>query len=501
MPPEQLDGATRFAAIARRIAAAIDDGAIAAGERLPSVRRLSRQEGVSMTTALAAMRLLESHGYVTVRPQSGHFARRPARLPSPARSEPPQHDGAPAIAGLIGDILSRPVRDRGFSFGEAVPAPTLLPLRAIARRIGRLAHREGETLLGGLSGQGLAELRAAIAGRMARAGCTVHPDAITITGGAADAVALALRAVTTPGDLVALESPTYYGLLMTAASCGLRIRELPTDPTEGLDPEAFAAMCASAPPRALVLSANVQNPTGACMPEHRKRELVALAARYGVTIVEDDVFGEYARHAGAGLRALKAHDPNGTVIYCSSFSKVLAPGLRVGWIIAGPHHDAVLRDRIAQSWGAPLLNQKALALSLREASYEQHMRRMVHTLGDTRARALDLIARRFPAGTRIAPGVHGFLLWLQLPDGLDGYAFHQRAMARDIVVMPGFAFSATGGFRDCIRLSLGHPWSPAMADALAALGDLADRMLTENARLTASGHGAAGARRGPGPSA
>ena len=164
-------------------------------------------------------------------------------------------------------------------------------------------------------------------------------------------------------------------------------------------------------------------------------------------------------------------------------------------------HDAVLRDRIAQSWGAPLLNQKALALSLREASYEQHMRRMVHTLGDTRARALDLIARRFPAGTRIAPGVHGFLLWLQLPDALDGYAFYQRAMARDIVVMPGFAFSATGGFRDCIRLSLGHPWSSAMADALAALGDLADRMLAENARLTASGHGAADARKGPAPSA
>lgn len=501
MRAEQLQDETRFAAVARSLAAAIDSGALRAGDKLPSVRALSREQGVSMTTALRALRLLESQGYAAARPQSGYFAQRPTAMVSPPPSQPPARDSDPEVVTVIDRLLAESASSDCFPMGEAIPARELLPLRAIARRISRLAYSEGPELLGRLSGQGLPELRAAIAARMARAGCSVHPDAIVVTGGAADAVALALRAVTAPGDCVAMESPTYYGLLMTAAGLGLRARELPTDPGTGLCIDAFEALCRSTPPRALVLSSNAQNPTGACMTEASKAAVVRIAARYGVRIIEDDVFGELARHAGTGLRCLKAYDPGDTVIYCSSFSKVLAPGLRIGWVVPGDAFDAILRQRIAQSWGAPLLSQRVLAQTLREASYEQHMRRLVRALADTRLRALDSIRCHFPAGTRAGTGEYGFLLWLQLPGGIDGHAFYRAALERGVAVMPGFVFSGAGGFDDYVRLSLGQPWSDALADALRRLAALAHDMLARGPRLSAPRPGEAVARRAPAESA
>jgi DNA-binding transcriptional MocR family regulator len=461
--------------IAHRFESGIRSGAIRAGDKLPSVRTLSRAEGVSMTTVVAAFRLLEQRGLVQARPQSGYFAQRPA----PERALPSSRAAAQArpvaVSDIVAELLDQAAPADAFPLGEAIPSPALLPLKPLARSLARLARSDADALLGRMSNAGLPALRQAIAARMARAGCEVHPDEIIITSGTSESVSLALRVLTQPGDLVAIESPAYYGHLLTAEACGLRAVEIETHPQTGLSVDAFEAACRRKPPKALLVSGNVQNPTGACMPEHEKKRLLAVAARYGVRVVEDDIFGEYARYSGTGCASIKAHDEDGIVIYCSSFSKVISPGLRIGWIVAGDRRDEVMRARMGQSWGCPPLTQAALARMLREASFENHLRRLVRTADQTRMRALDYIGQHFPSGTRVARPAYGFLIWLQLPDGLDALDYYRAALKQRVTVMPGLVFSASGGFKDFIRLNVGHPWSDELAAALQRLAGLAGK--------------------------
>lgn len=466
------DEPLRYRALAGRFEQGIRSGAIRPGERLPSIRQLSRSEGLSMSTVLAALRLLEQRGYAQARPQSGYFARLPARRPPPPTTRSARRAGTVSGADVLNEILDHVAGGDTLPLGAAIPAPALLPIKALARSLMRVTHRDGGRLLGSMSGAGLPDLRQAIAARMTRFGCSVHPDEVIITSGAADSVALALRTLTRRGDVIACESPTYYGLLMTAEAQGLQVLELATDPINGVSVDAFEAACVRKPPAALVVSANVQNPTGACMPEAAKRRLVAVAARYGVPLIEDDVFGDYARYGGSRCTPLKALDTEGNVLYCNSFSKVIAPGLRLGWIVAGQHHAEVLGNWLGQSWGCPPLTQQALAQLLREASLEHQLRRVVRTIDDTRSRALEQVHAHFHPATRVATPRYGFLLWLQLPPGMNGLDYYRAALRQGISVMPGFVFSPSGGCHDHIRLNLGVPWSDTLADALQRLGML-----------------------------
>ena len=473
-----MSASPRYVSLAERYENGIRGGLIASGERLPSVRELSRREGVSVTTALAAMRLLEQRGLAVARPQSGYYANAPARVPAPACSRPPATPEAVAVTDLAMEMHA-PAAPGTIALSAALPQAELLPLRPLARALSRAANANPAALLGALEPGGLPALREAIAARMIHAGCSVHPHEIVITAGAAEAVGLALGACTRPGDVVAFESPTYYGLLMMAESRGLQAVEIDTDPRTGLSVEAFEAACRQSPPRALVVSSNVQNPTGACMPEAAKKGLLEVAARYRVSVIEDDVFGEYARQSGQGCSSLKALDEDGIVAYCSSFSKTVAPGLRLGWLIPGRCFRAAQAAKLALSWGCAPVLQEALARLLREGSFENHLRRLTRTLDHSRGQALAAVADAFPADTRACTPRYGFLIWLQLPGRLDSLDFYRRARARGVTVSPGQIFSAGGRFRDCIRLNVGYAWSDTLDDAIRRLGALAGEMLVE----------------------
>lgn len=456
--------------LANRFELAIRDGRIRAGERLPSVRELQRRDGVSRNTVLTAYRRLEQQGYAQAQARSGYFARLPARLPSPPTAHPSEHRWR--AADLIPGLTPARLPSSALNLADAIPAAELLPLSDLHRHLRRAAGLGGAQALAQLAPiDGLADLRQAIATHMLAAGCEVQASDILITSGATEALSLALSLAAAPGDAVAVECPSYYGTRLRIQSAGLQLCEVATDPNTGLQVDALEALCRKHPIRALVVSGNVLNPTGACMPETEKRRLLTVAHQQGISIIEDDVYGDYARYSGTGCSSLKAFDREDAVIYCSSFSKTLSPGLRIGWIASRHHHAALRELKAAGSHGTALLNQQALARYLDSGRIETHLRRLVRQVDATRRRALDFVAREFASGTQASLPRYGFLLWIRLP-GTDSRRFARLAAEQGVVVMPGRPFGSCEAFAECLRINVAQPWDTVLEPALRLLARL-----------------------------
>jgi DNA-binding transcriptional MocR family regulator len=464
----------RLAEHYRRIIAA---GTLAPGDRMPSVRALMEQHDVSLSTALQVFRRLEDSGWLTARPRSGYFVRRPAA--KRAALHEPDLPSLPLAANYVGlhARVSRVIerarqQPDALNLGGATAQAALYPaerLQALAIR----ALRQRPTLLTE-AGQdaGAPEYRQAVARRALSFGVTVSPDEVMATSGGVDAVNLALRAVAQPGDMVAIESPAFFGLLQILESLGLRALEIPTSPTTGISLEALdVALTAYDAIKAIVVVPTLQNPLGCIMPDERKAELVALGARHGVAIIEDDPYRELVDDA-ARAKPAKAWDRDGGVIYCPSFNKVLAPGMRLGWMAAGRWQARVRMLKFAQSRHNEALPQAVATEFIGSGAFDRHLRQFRERLRGQREQMLDAIARHFPDGTRLSAPEGGMLLWLALPERVRSEALFDAALARGIRIAPGAIFSNSERFDACIRVSCPNPFDARLDAALATLGTL-----------------------------
>lgn len=467
--------------LADELSDAIRRGALRPGERLPSVRQARASRQVSAATVFQAYDLLESRGLIESRPRSGFFVRaaRASAVAEPLAA-PATPESTEATEVSIGDLVMQVLgstRDREVvPLGSAFPSPHLFPLQELARCGARaLRVLDPKRLLEDLSA-GNERLRHQIARRQALAGIAVDPDEIVITHGAMEALDLSLRLLTRPGDIVAIESPTFYAALQALERHGLRAVELPTDPREGVDPDALAQVLSRHRVAACWLMPNFQNPLGSLMPEERKRALVALLARHGVPLIEDDVYGELHHGSRRPLPA-KAFDTAGEVLHCTSFSKCLAPGYRVGWVAAGRHAAALRRLKTLTSLATAVPSQLAIAEYLAQGGFDRHLRGLRRQLATQQAQMHALVEAHFPAGTRLARPQGGYFLWVELPEGGDALALHAQATALGISLAPGALFSASGAdrrLRRSLRLNFGHaPGDARIAPALAQLGRLA----------------------------
>ena len=464
--------------VAKQLAGQIDRGLYGPGDRLPGVRRLARQFGVSISTIVQAQRLLEDDGRIEARPRSGYYVRAQTwpRPESPAISRPTIRP-VPVTGQELVLRLVQAANEPGFvQLGAAVPAPDFLPTGTMQRALVAAARSGGEDLATYQFPPGSHELRRQIARRMADAGCQVAPDEIVITSGCQEALILALRAVTGPGDVVAVESPCFYGLLQAIDSLGLKALEIPTDPATGISLEALELALEKWPVRACVLSANFSNPLGGIMPIERKRALVALLARHDLPLIEDDIYGDLGFESGRPP-ALRAFDDTGGVIYCASFSKTLSPGLRVGWMVPGRWREQVAYLKYVTSLAAPTLSQQAVADFLGQGGYERHLRRVRNHYARHVASMTRAVGRYFPAGTRVTRPRGGFVIWVEFPETVDALALCQKALAERISIAPGTVFSASGKYRNCIRLNCAQPWSDTLEQALLSLGRMAESMV------------------------
>ncbi len=360
--------------------------------------------------------------------------------------------------------------------GGAMPAVGLLPAGVLSRVLARTAQTQGPEALRYAPPAGVPRLREQLARRSVDWGCALPPEDFVVTNGAPEALSLALQSVATAGDLVAVESPVYYGILQILEALGLHALEVPSAAGAGLDVRALDAALRRHDVRAVVAVTNVSNPLGATMPEASKRELVTLLEAAGVALIEDDVWGDLW-FGPTRPSVAKAHERRDGVLLCGSFSKTLAPGLRIGWVAAGRRRERIELLKFVHTMGVPTLPQLAVAEYLASGGYDRHLRRLRRQLAGQVAQFRDAILRSFPSGTLVSRPAGGCVLWVELPPGTDAVALHGEALAAGVRVMPGPAFSARGRFRRCIRVNCGHPWSRRLEHAILKLGVLAARQL------------------------
>jgi DNA-binding transcriptional MocR family regulator len=317
-------------------------------------------------------------------------------------------------------------------------------------------------------------LRREIAKRMALAGTRVSPDDVVITNGTMEALALSLGVLCSPGDSVVVESPTYFGILQLLEHLRLKVIEVPNHSSGGIDVDAFEYALGGARVAAALLQSSFNNPTGAATPDDAKRRIVAALARRGIPLIEDDIYADL--HFGRErTKPFAAFDDSGNVLTCSSISKSIAIGYRVGWVISSRHSAALVRAKFSTSIATPTLQQHVTARYFAAGLHDRHLRRVRDDLRTNCARFIDVIAVAFPSGTRVSQPAGGVVIWVELRSGIDGVELFRAALARGIGIAPGAIFSANGEYRNFIRLSVGVQWAPAVAKALHMLGRLAGR--------------------------
>ena len=474
---------TRYQQLADELAASIRSGALRPGDRLPSVRDLRRQRGVSPSTIFQAYAQLELQGLVEARVRSGYFVRARhhlTRLP-PGAALPNGRITPVAISELVFELLGSTRDVDVVPLGSAFPAAQLFPFEELARSGARAMRRLGPAQISGALTAGDESLRAQIGRRYALNGVPTRGAEIIVTNGAMEALNLCLQAVTQPGDVVVVESPTFYAALQALERLHLKAVEVETDPAEGVRLEALEALLKQQKVAACWFMPTFQNPLGALMPNAKKQALVQLLARYGVPLIEDDVYAELHFGARRPLPA-KAFDQEGLVLHCSSFSKSLAPGYRVGWAAAGRYAKDVERLKMMTSLASPIPPQLAIAEYLVQGGFDRHLRHLRGALQTQHTAARTLIERCFPKGTRMTEPQGGYFVWLELPGGVNTLEIHHQAMAQSISTAPGVLFSADRRFTRHLRLNLGHPVTPQIKAALKLLGTLAKAQAHRNAQ-------------------
>jgi DNA-binding transcriptional MocR family regulator len=442
---------------------------------------VSEEHAVSVSTVLQAYRLLEDRGVLVARPKSGFYVAsgRGGAFALPSASRPRAKASTVSISGAVSALLEHASNPALVPLGCAVPDAALLQSKQLDLALARAARQHGTRYNVYGTVRGDPRLRREIARRAMRLGHAQSPDDVVITSGCTEALTLALTAVAQSGDTIAVESPTYFGLLHTLEVLGLKALELPTDPSHGIDIGALARVLDTQQVAACLLSSSFNNPLGSVMREAAKRDLLALLTRHDVPLIEDDVYGDI--HFGRERpRPFIALDDAGNTIYCGSFSKTLAPGYRVGWIVSGRYVQRVLERKLAFSLCSPVLPQVALADYLASGTYDAHLRRMRRQLEENLMRMTRAIEASFPAETKVSRPTGGFALWLELPRHFDSRALFDEALEQGICFAPGDVFSASRRFRNCLRLSAGCSWGTKVEDGVHRLGRMAQALLAHS---------------------
>ncbi len=468
------DSPYRYEELAQFITRLIDGGTLLPGSRVPSLRQISRERGTSLATALQAYRLLEDRGVLEARPQSGFYVARStrARLQAPALSKPPPTPRTVSLSAVVLRLFEYASDPRFVPLGCAVPSPDLLAAGRLDQLLARAARSRGIDHNRYTVPRGDPPLRAELARRAARWGGTLSPEDIVLTCGCTEALTLALQAIAQPGDTIAIESPTYFGVLHTVEVLNLRALELPTDSVSGVDPAALEQALRSRAVKACLFSSSFNNPLGCTPSDERKLELLRLLTRHRVPLIEDDIYGDifFGERRPTPFSAL---DREADIIYCSSFSKTVAPGYRIGWMAPGRHMQRVIERKMASTLSGLPLPQHAFADYLASGGYDRHLRRVRGVFRDNIERMSQAISRCFPAGTRVSRPAGGFVLWVELPRRIDTRELFGLALERGICFAPGDVFSATKRYGHCMRLSCGISWSSRIEHSLETLGRLA----------------------------
>lgn len=487
--------------LAKRLSDGIEQAGLGEGSRLPSVRTLAAQYGVSLTTALQALRWLETQGRIEARPRSGYFVakrvKRAKRMPGAgggsgggggsAAPTRPWPDPLPELDAQARDHLAMVGEPCAVRLDLASGEPALYPIDRFSVLLRRLAYQHRSLVGSHVRGTGHPGLRREIARQAMQYACELDPDELVVTNGCVEALNLALRAVVRPGDVVAVESPTYFALLQMLRALELTAWPIPCRPDAGMDLDALKDAFERAPIKAVVTIANANNPLGSVASDAAKRALLKLLRERDVPLIEDDIFGDvcFSETRPAPVRAFD--DAHGNVLLCGGFSKSLCPGLRLGWIAAGRFAQRVKALKYTTSMATAELQQAAVAEMLASGGYALHLRRLKAALQGQHRALREAVLRHFPEGTDVTDPAGGFVLWAKLP-AIDGRPVSTRALfeiarAEGIGFAPGHLFGEGDTYDDCLRLNAGYRWTTELDAAVERLGVLARQALHDDRRI------------------
>jgi DNA-binding transcriptional MocR family regulator len=459
--------------LADEIAELIRSGVLAPNEKVPSVRTASRTHNVSPATVFEAYYLLESRGLIQARPRSGYFvcAQVKDALAEPEMSPRDTETTPVDVSELVFSVLDSIKDPDTIPFGSAFPSPDFFPLTRLARSMGKsLQQMPASAILTDITA-GNPQLRRQIALRYRVNGVMHAPEELVITNGALEALNLCMQVVTKPGDLVAIETPTFYAALQILERLQLKAVEIPVHPRDGIHLQTLEDSLQRLPIKACWLMSSFHNPLGASMSDEKKQQLYDLLHRHQVPLIEDDVYSELY-FGVTPPKPIKHFDRAGLVMHCGSFSKSLAPGYRVGWVAAGRYAEQIHRLQLMTTISPSIPAQAALADYLQQGGYDRHLRKLRERLAHQQQLMLNAIANYFPKDTRVTRPNGGYFLWVELPEQVDSLQLFSMALAQGISIAPGPIYSATRRFRNCIRLNYGYPWSQELEKALATLGKL-----------------------------
>lgn len=458
-----------YTEIAGNMARLIKTGVLKPGERLPSVRMLCREHHISMNTAKRVFLELEGQSLIKSKPQSGYFVSEltQQRLPLPETSQPPQADGGKEPEELIRKVYATMGNKNLTLFSIGVPSDALLPLAKLNKAMIHATRELQDSGTGYEPLQGNEKLRRMIAARSLAWGGSLHENDLVTTAGGMNALSFCMMALGKPGDTIALESPCYPGILQLATSLGLKVLELPTHPVTGVEVDALKKAIPKI--NICLLVPNFNTPLGSLMPDEHKKEVVELLAKHRIPLIEDDIYGDLY-FGDQRPKCCKSFDTSGSVLLCSSVSKTLAPGYRVGWIAPGMYKEQILKLKLVHSISSSSITQETVASFLKSGRYENHLRHMRKTLQTNYQHYVQAITEYFPEGTQISRPQGGLALWIALDKKINTTLLFDRALKQQISIAPGRMFTLQNQFENCMRLSIGLPWSEEIRQKLKLLG-------------------------------
>ena len=472
----------KYEEVQSRIKKIISANGLKPGDKVPSIRKMSSDTGLSVSTIMKAYVELEHQGILESRPQSGFYVSADNSIPVAGISSERKITAARVDKFSMIYNVCNAMADRSLiQFGGASPCISMLPSAELAKTMKHiLNHNPDYNSFEDFRGN--AQLRGCISMHMLSAGVEVSPNDIIITTGTTESLSHILRVLAGPGDYIAVESPLHFGHLHALESMGMYVIEVPSRPDHGMDPDRLKDALEKYSVKALLIQPNYSNPLGGTLPDEDKKRIVEICAEKNVPIVEDDVYGELC-HEGHRPKCLSSFDKNGNVIYVSSFTKTISPSFRVGWICPGKYFKQVMDKKISTVLDTSRLPQLALCDYLASGKYSRYLNRIRRVYRNQVAAYRSYIIDFFPKGTRVSNPKGGFILWVELPEGTDSFLLYESAVKEGIGTVPGFLFTAQDRYRNFIRLNCGSPLDKKHTEALKKLGAMAaEAVISQNNR-------------------
>ncbi|WP_417227788.1 PLP-dependent aminotransferase family protein [Amphritea sp.] len=439
------------------------------GERLPSIRTLCQEQKLSKATVQHALQRIEAQGLIEARPKAGYFVTlQPDVVRKPQARAIIDAPRQVSVSALLQDIMRR---SAAFDLLPTFRSGDLPPgIVALNRSIGRSLRRQrGEDYQYYDEPAGDERLREQLTIHYARRGWTIPNDQLCVTSGCQHALFLALMASCEKGDVVAVESPGFYGVLQLLEQLGLRVVEVPTSMSSGMDMDALEEVLERWKVKACFVSPSFSTPGGALMPLENKKRLLSLAERHDLAIIEDDIYADTALSLVPD--PLKALDENERVILCSSFSKSLSRDLRLGWISGARWHAKILHLKLVTQLASSRYLQRGVADFMEEGGLKTHLRRQRHDLKLNRDQLIASL-HAWPLDIRVSTPKGGLAVWVELPKQIDTLIAYGAGLVAGVVITPGPLFSISGQFSHCLRISYAHPWNTQRISALNQLPDI-----------------------------